>query len=227
MTITIYQIISTLLFIVAFVALIRTRNPFVVGALLGGFLLFVFDWVWVGKHFFNATFHPDLITMPGIDILGHRYPWAIAFNWAVGFGVIPLLLSNRFYQRWSGALRVWHFPVVLAVAGIGVILLEEFLVSILHVYTYHQAEHFLVWGVPWSNFWFGGGLIALPYFAFHYVQKWAPVNTYAGCSLFSENTWKAFFMASAATWMSFYVLYVIQIFWYSAAQPWVESGRLF
>jgi len=227
MAIIIYQLVSTLLFVVALTWVIRKRHPFYVGALVGGFLLFFFDWVWVGKHFFNATFHPDLAMIPGIDIYGQRYPWAVAFNWAVGFGLIPLLLSTAYYERWSRALGRWHFPVVLFVAGIGDILLEEFLVSVLHVYTYHQAQQFLVWGAPWSNFWFGGGLMTLPYFAFHYVQKWAPVNIHAGCSLSAENTWKAFFMASAATWVSFYVLYVIQIFWYSAAQPWVESGRLF
>lgn len=226
MTILVYEIVSAILFFAALIWVVRTRNPFYLGAILGGFLLFVFDWIWVGKHFFNATFHPDLTMMPGIDIYGHQYPWAVAFNWALGFGLIPLLLAKN-YHRWSRALRIWHFPVILAVAGVGDILLEEFLVSILQVYTYHQAEQYLVWGAPWSNFWFGGGLMTLPYFAFHYVQKWAPVDTTAGFSLASENTWKAFFMACAATWVCFYLLTIVQIFWYSAAQPWVESGRIF
>lgn len=28
-------------------------------------------------------------------------------------------------------------------------------------------------------------------------------------------------------WGSFFFLNVLQLFWYSAAAPWVESGRLF
>lgn len=226
MAILIYEVVSTLIFIAALVWVIRTRNPFYLGALLGGFLLFIFDWLWVGKDFFNATFNQELTMIPGLDVLGQRYPWAVAFNWAVGFGVVPLLLARNF-ERWSAALRVWHFPVILAVAAVGDLFLEEFLVSILQVYTYHQASEFLVWGVPWSSLWFGGGLMTLPYFAFHYVQKWVPMDARAGFSLTSENTWKAFFMAAAAMWVCFFLLTVPQTFWYSAAQPWVESGRLF
>ena len=54
----IYEIISVLAFLAAVGWAISSRNPFNLGAVLGGFFLFVFDWIWCGKWFFNATFTP-------------------------------------------------------------------------------------------------------------------------------------------------------------------------
>ena len=42
-----------------------------------------------------------------------------------------------------------------------------------------------------------------------------------------ETTWKGMLMSSATLWASFFIMGVLQIFWYSHAAPWVESGRLF
>lgn len=72
--------------------MLRSQGPFALGALLGGFFLFAFDWIWCGKWFFNATFNADLTMIPGIHIMEQRYPIAVAFNWALGF--LPLLLSK-------------------------------------------------------------------------------------------------------------------------------------
>jgi hypothetical protein len=222
----IYEIISSLVFLVALVWVYRTRNPFYLAALVSGFFLFVFDWLWCGRDFFNATFNQELTMVPGIDVLEQRYPWAVAFNWSVGFGLVPLLLS-KYHGSWSAKLGALHFPVVLAVSAVADIAIEVSLVTGLGVYTYHQAPEYLIWGVPWSNLWFGGGLMALPYFAFHYCQKWTDLPPDAGFSLSQESTWKAFFMATAALWVSFFALTIPQIFWYAFATPWIDSGRLF
>lgn len=221
-----YQIISTLAFLAALGWVLKSRNPFYLGALLGGFFLFGFDWIWCAKSFFNATFAPGLVLIPGIHIMEQTYPIAVAFNWAVGFGLLPLLLS-KLHPTLSRKLGVLHFPVVLAVAAVLDMLAEVPLVSGLGVYTYHQAPEYLIWGVPWSNLWFGGGLLALPYFGLAYMEKWAAIPPGAGFSPSSETTWKGMFMAAATLWGSFFFLTVLQLFWYSAVAPWVESGRLF
>jgi hypothetical protein len=222
----IYEIVSVLAFLGALGWAINSRNPFNLGAVLGGFFLFVFDWIWCGKWFFNATFTGDLTMIPGIHILGQQYPIAVACNWSVGFGLMPLLLS-RFHGALSAKLGVLHFPVVFAVAAVLDMLAEVPLVSGLGVYTYHQAPQYLLWGVTWSNLWLGAGILALPYFGFAYVQKWAAIPPNAGFALNSETTWKGILMAAATLWASFFIMGVPQIFWYSAVAPWVESGRLF
>ena len=222
----IYEIISVLLFVVALGWAIGSRNPFNVGAIVGGFFLFVFDWIWCGKWFFNATFDPGLTMIPGIDIHGQQYPIAVACNWSIGFGLVPLLLS-RYHGAISGKLGALHVPVMFLI-GAGVDVMAEVpLVSGLGVYAYHQAPQYMMWGVPWSSFWFGAGLFALPYFGFAYTQKWAAIPANAGLSLGSETTWKGVLMASATLWASFFIMTVPQMFWYSAAQPWIDSGRLF
>jgi len=222
----IYQIVSVLAFLGTLGWAISSRNPFNLGAVIGGFFLFVFDWLWCGKGFFNATFAPDLVMIPGIHILGQHYPIAVACNWSVGFGLLPLLLS-RLHGTLAQKLGVLHFPVVLVVSAALDMMSEMPLVSGLGIYTYHQAPEYLLWGVPWSNLWFGGGLMALPYFGFAYARKWAAIPANAGFSLSSETTWRGILMAAATPWAAFFALTLPQLFWYSAAAPWIESGRLF
>ena len=222
----IYEVVSVVLFLAALGWAFGSGNPFNVGAVLGGFFLFVFDWIWCGKGFFNATFNPGLTMIPGINVLGQQYPIAVACNWSIGFGLMPLLLC-RFHGKLSSKLGLLHFPVVLAICAVFDMVAEVPLVSGLGVYAYHQAPEYLLWGVPWSSLWFGGGLLALPYFGFAYTQKWAAIPDNAGLSLNSETTWCGILIAAATLWASFFIMTVPQIFWYSAATPWIESGRLF
>jgi hypothetical protein len=222
----IYEILSAVFFAIALIWAIRSKNPLYLGALVSGFLLFVFDWLWCGRDFFNATFNTNLTMIPGLNILGEQYPFSLAFNWAIGFGLLPLLLC-KFHNTLQTKLGLMHFPVILAFAAAVDLLMEVALVTGLEVYTYHQSSEYLLWGVPWSNLWFGGGLLALPYFSFFYVQEWVPINARVGFSLKNEATWKGFFMSAAALWVPFFFLTVLQLFWYSAAAPWITSGRLF
>lgn len=222
----IYEIVSIVAFLAALGWAINSKNPFNLGAVIGGFFLFVFDWIWCGKWFFNATFTSNLTMIPGIDIMGQQYPIAVACNWSVGFGLMPLLLS-KYHGTLSSKLGMLHVPVVLVVAAVFDMLAEIPLVSGLGVYTYHQSPEYLLWGVAWSNLWLGAGILALPYFGFAYVQKWAAIPPNAGFSLSSETTWKGIVMSAATLWASFFIMGVPQIFWYSHAAPWVESGRLF
>ena len=222
----IYELVSVMAFIAALWWSVRSRNPMCLGALIGGTLLFGFDWFWCGRSFFNATFSPDLTMIPGLHIQGQTYPVAAALNWGVGFGFVPFLISQA-HGSLSKHLRAWYCPVVLVVAAIFGMAVEIPMVSGLGMYTYHQAPEYLIYGVPWSNIWFNGMLVGLSYFGLVYAQKWAALPEGCGFALCSENTWKGFTMAAAALWSALYFSGVIQLFWYSAVTPWVESGRLF
>jgi hypothetical protein len=81
--------------------------------------------------------------------------------------------------------------------------------------------------VFWSNTWLLGGVLTASYFGLAHVQKWAAIPESAGLALTSETTWKGLLMAAGAILTSAFLLGVLQLFWWSATHPWVESGRLF
>lgn len=222
---TIYELGSYSAFFVALLWVLRSRNPVALGALFGGFMIFGFDWFWCIRGFFNATFHPDLTMIPGIDILGQKYPIAVACNWSF-YGLIPFLFS-KLHGTLSRKLGLLHFPVVLAACIALDLVLEITLSTGVGAYTYHQAPEYLLMGVAWSSSWLLGGLLALTYFGLAYVEKWAAIPVNAGFSPVSENTWKGITMAAGTIFASAFFLTLLQLFWYSAAKPWVESGRLF
>ena len=53
----IYEAGSIAAFIAALFWVLRSRNPVNLGALIGGFMIFGFDWLWCGKGFFNLLHH--------------------------------------------------------------------------------------------------------------------------------------------------------------------------
>ena len=221
-----YEIIVTILFILALAWVVSTRDPINLGALIGGFLLSGFDWLWCSRGFWNATIPAGLTMIPGLDIEGVRYPWTICFIWAVGFGILPLVVS-RYYTRLSGALGIFHLPVIFAAAAVVDLVIEALGTSYFGAWKYHQAPAYLVLGVPWSNFWFLGGVLALSYVGLAYVRRWAGIPPRAGFSLSSENTWKGLWLAAGTIWTSAFVMCVGQLFWWSHSHPWIESGRPF
>ena len=107
-----YEPVSIALFLLALGWALRSGSPINLGAVLGGFLLFGFDWLWCSRGFWNATVAQNLIMIPGLHIQGQRYPIAIACNWSVGYGLLPLLLS-KCHGAISRSLGVWHLPVML------------------------------------------------------------------------------------------------------------------
>jgi hypothetical protein len=70
-------------------------------------------------------------------------------------------------------------------------------------------------------------LLTASYFGVAHVQKWAAIPDGSGFALTSEATWKGLLMAAGAILTSAFLLGVLQLFWWSAAHPWVESGRQF
>src|SRR5579863_8681898 len=112
-TALIYQVVSFVSFLAVVAWALRTRDPLNLGALIGAFMMWGFDWIWCERGFWNVTVAQNLISMPGLEIQGVRYPLAAACNWSVGFGFIPLLLSFR-YQAIRRALGIFHLPVMFA-----------------------------------------------------------------------------------------------------------------
>ena len=74
--------------------------------------------------------------------------------------------------------------------------------------------------------WFMGGLLTASYFGLASVEKWVAIPEGAGLALNSETTWKGLLMPAAAILTSAFLLGTLQLFWWSAVHPWVESGRL-
>lgn len=221
-----YEIVMLVLFVVVLVWALRSRNPINLGAVLGGFMLCGFDWLWCSRGFWNATIAPGLTMIPGIHILGESYPFSICFIWAVGFGFVPLFASKH-YAAIGRALGPFHFPVVFAAAALIDWVVEAICVSGIGVWTYHQAPQYLIMGVPWSNSWFMGGLLTASYFGLARVQKWIVIPNGAGFSLSKDSTWMGLMMSAGTILTSAFVLGVVQLFWWSASHPWVESGRQF
>ena len=106
-----FEAVSVVLYLGVLLWIWRTRNPLYLGAYLGGTTVYGFDWMWCTSGFFNATFNPDLIPMWGINVMGVTEPFAIPLNYALGFGLVAILLvrAKDWFDRTMG---VWHYLAV-------------------------------------------------------------------------------------------------------------------
>ncbi len=221
-----YELGTLAVYIASFLWLLRLRNPVYMGALLGATLVFGFDWTYCAKFFFNVTYNPELIWIPGLDIMGVREPLAIPFAYGMAFGPFTVMLVAM-RGALDRAFGVWNYAVVWVIGAVGVMLYEVPVVHLLHIWTYHQRPEHLIWGVPWSDIPLAGNLVGFTYAVLRWMERWAQLPARAGFGLKSENTWKGFVMGGLAPWAGFYITFVIQLFWYSYAQPWVDAGRPF
>lgn len=213
-------------FLLTLIWIWRQRNPLYLGALIAGGFCFVFDWTWCARSFFNATFHPDLIDIPGLTTQGLSYPLSLPPAWALAFGLPTILLVKAapWLDRRFGALGyvlVWVGGSAANMAA------ENLLVGVLHIYTYHQKPEFLCGVVPWSNLLLTGNLQLLCYAGLRYMQRWAALPARVEFGLRSESTWKGLAMGAMPIWAAFVLAYAVQLFWYGSADPWIESGRPF
>ncbi|HKY93394.1 MAG TPA: hypothetical protein VJM11_20245 [Nevskiaceae bacterium] len=221
-----YEIVTILIYLASFFWLLRLRNPVYMGALLGATLVFGYDWAYTAKSFFNVTYNPDLLWIPGIEIMGIKEPLAIPFAYGMAFGPFCVALVMM-RDKLDKAFGLWGYLVVWVIGAIGVMLYEVPVVHILHIWTYHQLPEHMLWGVPWSDIPLAGNLVAFTYAWLRWMERWAQLPPNAGFSLSSENTWKGFVMGGTAPWCGFYLTYVLQLWWYSYAEPWVDAGRPF
>lgn len=221
-----YEIVTLLLYVVAFIWIWRMRNPVFLGAMIGATLVFGFDWVYCTKFFFNVTYNPALVWIPGLNIQGIREPLAIPFAYGVAFGPFTVLLvkGKDWFDRMFGTA---HYIVVWVIGAIGVMMYEVPVVHLLHIWTYNQQPSEMLWGVPWSDLWLAGNLIGISYAVLRWMERWAQIPPNTPFRIGSEASWKGIIMGGVAPWVGFYVTFLIQLFWYSYAQPWVDVGRPF
>jgi hypothetical protein len=230
-----FEIVSLVLYIIALVWAVRSKNPYWFGLVIGATLVYGFDWHWSTRGFFNATFNPDLITMPGLSSFGMAEPgsvppvmepWSILLNYGLGFGpaIAMLLMVTPTLKRKFGA---GHYLFVFLCGVVGVAAYEVPVVHIIHAWTYHQKPEYLFFGFPYSNFFMGGNLIFWPWLFARCLQDWIPMPEKPGCSLFSAITWKGIAMGCMAMWSGFYVAGLLQLFWYANTNTWIEAARPF
>lgn len=221
-----YEIGTLLLYVWSFVWIWRMKNPIYLGAMLGATFLFGFDWSWVGKDFFNVTYNPELIWIPGIEIRGIREPLAIPFAYGMAFGPFAVMLV-KMAGSFDRLFGLWGYAVVWVIGAVGVMMYEVPVVYLLKIWTYHQLPEHMIWGVPYSDIWLAGNMVGLSYAALRWMERWAQLPPNAGFALSRETTWKGIVMGGVTPWAAFYITYLIQLFWYSYAEPWVEVGRPF
>lgn len=221
-----YEIIITLVFIGFLLWSIRSANACYLGALFGGYMLAGFDWIWCTAGFWNATFNSELTMIPGLNIRGVQYPYTIGFLWSIGFGFLPLLAS-RFYGVISQKLGALHLPTVFVAAVITDMVVEIICVHLMGLWTYHQQPEFLFFSWNWSNAWFLGGILTASYYGMAYAKKWGVLPDTAGIHLTRDSTWQGLLVPVAAILAPAGIFTSLQLFWFSAMEPWVASGRPF
>jgi hypothetical protein len=221
-----YEIIVSIVFAATLAWTLRMSDPVALGALIGGFMLSGFDWLWCSRGFWNATIPSGLTMIPGLDVQGLRYPFSICFIWAIGFGFLPYQAS-RYHDRLAAHFGRLHLPLVFALAALIDLVVEWLGVSIFGAWRYHQQPSYLILGVPWSNLWFLGGVLSGSYFGLARVRRWSGLVEGSGLSFRSEDTLRGVLMAASAIWTCAFLLGTLQLFWWSATSPWVESGRPF
>ncbi|MET0984378.1 MAG: hypothetical protein ABW034_03120 [Steroidobacteraceae bacterium] len=226
MTIRTFELIVATAFFAAILWACKLRNPLYLGALIGGAFCFVFDWAWCARSFFNATFHADLIPLPGIEVMGLAYPLVLPPAWGLAYGLTTILLV-RVWPSIERRVGKAGYVLVWLAGGIAMTAVENLLVGVLHIYTYHQKPEYLIGTVPWSNLLLSGNLQLLCFAGLRAFQKWAALAPNPGIDLRSENTWKGLAMGAMPLWGAFVITYAIQLFWYGAVEPWTESGRPF
>jgi hypothetical protein len=226
MVLQIYEVVSITSYLAVLLWALWSRDPLNLGAVIGGFLLCGFDWLWCSKGFWNATTASTLVMFPGLHIQGLQYPIAIACNWGVGYGFLPLVLS-RLHPAIGRRLGVFHFPVMFAAFAILDIAIESLLISGIGAYAYHQAPRYLYLGVVWSNTWMLGGLLTGAYFGLAYARRWTSLPDGSGISLASETTWKGVCIGGGTILTTAFLVGTAQLFWWSAVTPWIDSGRPF
>jgi hypothetical protein len=223
-TIRTFEVVSLVLYASALVWVVRMHNPLYLGAFLGATLLWAFDWTFATNGFFRVTFSEHLIAIPGLDNQGVTEPLSMPMNYALGFGVPPVLWarSDASMRRRFGA---WRHPLILVGGAIGVAIYEVPVVHLLGIWTYHQEPRFMVLGFPWSDFWFAAGLLGGSAIILAQVQRWMEGTGGAEQTLSpAERRWRGLVLGAMPIWTAFYLTYMVQLFWYAATEPWPEGS---
>lgn len=211
--------------VAALVFSVRGRRPFYLGLFFTCNLFVFWDWVFNLKWFFNVTFNEKLVAL--WTIAGERETLAAVLAF-VGFYYWVFHLLTKFAGRLDARLGRWQYPAIYVASGVYVLVFEVLFVN-LGVWTYWQKPAYELYGAAWSNAFFNAHIILLGYVLLRTFRRWASLDDGAPAVLDprSEAFWKPFVLSASAVQTGTFVAFGIQMLWYVATQPWVESPRLF
>lgn len=202
---------------------VRRRDPFYLGMFVACNLLVFWDWIFNTRWFFNVVFDERLFALWSIQ--GEHETFAALFAF-VGFyyWVFHILMSRE--ATLDRIMGVWQYPLIYIASAIYVLCFEVFFVN-LGVWTYYQQDAYLLYGAAWSNAWMNSNIIVFCLLLLKAFRRWAQIGGVSGWSPRSESFWKSFVLSGSAISSGFFLAFALQMIWYIATQPWIESPRVF
>jgi hypothetical protein len=204
---------------------VRLKSPFYLGIFIACNLMIFWDWIFNMKWYFNVTFHPDLTRM---WILGGEHETLAAALAFVGMYSWLLMLMTK-YSNWiDRKFGLWQYPLMYVLFFAQVMLLEVPSVNA-GIWHYWQRPEYLWHGVALSNGFMNAHLVILCFVMLKLLKKWTMVsgNEPFTVNLGREAFWKPVLVAIAGIQAGMFFTFVIQMFWYLHAEPWIPSPRLF
>jgi hypothetical protein len=228
-TIRSYEILSAVLFVIGLIYVWRARSPLYFGAFLaaaigGG----VFEWIYDSKYYFRLV--ADNRFIPAWTMDGVKAPLAMILFYAFFFG-IPLMITHKHYELLKRRFGPRGLYVFLAILGsVGTLLFEFTNTSVTEIYKYRQAPTYLLWGLPWSNLWFGALMFVIPYWGLRKAGDLVALQAEHQKAI--DGTAKgdpilATALGFSAVITGFFVASVINGVWYVFAEPWISTTRPF
>jgi hypothetical protein len=215
-TVRAYEAVGLLLFLGGWLFVWRRRNPLYVGFYLATSIgAAVFEWIYDSKYYFRLTAAKDFI--PAWTMDGVQAPLAMIFFYAFAIGV-PLMIAldrRELLVKRFGRRGIYVFLVVMAV--VGTLAFESTNTSLAHIYAYHQRRQYLIWGMPWSNLWFGPLIWVFSYWGMSAARSLA---------VGQDRTIKVA-LGFWAVIAGFFVASVINGVWYVLSEPWTHTPRPF
>lgn len=212
-----------LIYLAALVCSLRTRSAYFVGIFASCNLYVFWDWIFNTVWFFNVTFNAELTAL--WTIAGERETLAAVLAF-VGFYYWVVHLLTRYAEVLDARFGRWQYPLLYIASCIYVLVFETLFVN-LGVWTYWQKPEYEFYGVAWSNAFFNAHIIILCYLLLRYFWRWAQLDDVRSLDVRQESFWKPFVLSASAVQAGTFVAFSIQMLWYIATQPWVESPRLF
>ncbi len=221
-----YELIGALLFLGGLIGVWRSRNPLYYGTYLGSSIGGgIYEWIFDSRYYFRLTADEKFI--PAWTMDGVPAPLAMILFYAFFFGIPLLWLVHRhevLVQRF-GPRGLYLMLATLGVVGTP--LFECLNTSVTHIYRYHQAERYLLWGMPWSNLWFGALMFVCAYWGLVQARSILGFPQTPPAELKPQQRRLATALGFAAIITGFFVASTINGVWYVWAEPWISSPRPF
>lgn len=225
-TVRAYELIAAFLFVAGLIYVWRARNPIYAGAYLGTSIGgAIYEWVFDSKYYFRLTIDDRFI--PAWTMAGVKAPLAMILFYAFFFGIPLMILLNR-HDQLVGRFGPRGLYVFLGLLGvIGTPLFECLNTSITEIYKYNQAEQYLLWGMPWSNLWFGALMFMLPYWGLRKAEGLVALSRKAALLDNRSVNGLGVILGFSAIITGFFVAASLNGIWYVVADPWIPTTRPF